>query len=78
MEEMKQDEKFDRNLAFLREMFPDRVYINVKEFARVYSIGVKTVYNWLCLDKCPVKPKKFGSKPLWSLTDIAQEMSNAD
>lgn len=78
MNETKDSVKFDRNLAFLKEMFPGRIYVNAREVARIYSVSLKTIYNWLYLGKCPVQPKNFGKKPLWSLTDIAERMGDED
>ncbi|WP_373498985.1 helix-turn-helix transcriptional regulator [Desulfococcus sp.] len=74
MNETKDSVKFDRNLAFLKEVYPGRVYVNVAEFAAIFATTKKTVYNWIYLGKCPVKPKRVGSRPLWALTDIAKKL----
>ena len=64
----------------------DRYLVGVKDCAKILGISPKTLQNWISEDnrrngnpkKCPVKPKRIGSRVLFDIKDINEYLDTLD
>lgn len=66
---------YDENLALIRELYPGRAMLSVKECAEVLGINQKSVYKMGQQAKKPLPIKKFGGKVLVPVSGLATWMS---
>lgn len=66
---------YDENLALIRELYPGRAMLSVKECAGLLGMSEKSIYEIAKRVKKPLPIKKFGGKVLVPVSGLATWMS---